>query len=173
MWQKNQVFVQEIIQPLFDLADPTHNIHKEVGLIIAQKANKTKSHQTQVQSGNEMMQFQQQRSQQQQPRDQTNRDQMRDRDSRDQQRDQNHLTPQHQTPQQQAHTPQHTAAAVVGQTSTLSPPQQPPITNISQWQVEIIHFIFNADPRSTFTYVNKYDFIQYMNFLNYNFAINY
>lgn len=30
MWQKNQVFAPDVIQPLFDLADPNHPIHKEL-----------------------------------------------------------------------------------------------------------------------------------------------
>lgn len=30
MWQKNQVFAPEVIQPLFDLANPNHPIHKEL-----------------------------------------------------------------------------------------------------------------------------------------------
>jgi len=29
LWQKNAVFPAEVIQPLFDLADPNHPIHKE------------------------------------------------------------------------------------------------------------------------------------------------
>lgn len=29
LWQKNAVFAPEVIQPLFDLADPNHPIHKE------------------------------------------------------------------------------------------------------------------------------------------------
>lgn len=29
LWQKNSVFQSEVIQPLFDLADPNHPIHKE------------------------------------------------------------------------------------------------------------------------------------------------
>lgn len=29
LWQKNQVFAPEVIQPLFDLADPNHPIHKD------------------------------------------------------------------------------------------------------------------------------------------------
>lgn len=29
LWQKNQVFAPEVIQPLFDLADPNHPIHRE------------------------------------------------------------------------------------------------------------------------------------------------
>lgn len=29
LWQKNAVFPPEVIQPLFDLADPNHPIHKE------------------------------------------------------------------------------------------------------------------------------------------------
>ncbi|XP_075227994.1 insulator su(Hw) mRNA adaptor isoform X2 [Lycorma delicatula] len=31
LWQKNNVFESDVIQPLFDLADPTHPIHKEQG----------------------------------------------------------------------------------------------------------------------------------------------
>lgn len=31
LWQKNQVFLPEVIQPLFDLADPNNPIHKELG----------------------------------------------------------------------------------------------------------------------------------------------
>ncbi|KAJ3640855.1 hypothetical protein Zmor_027391 [Zophobas morio] len=31
LWQKNQVFAPEVIQPLFDLADPNNPIHKELG----------------------------------------------------------------------------------------------------------------------------------------------
>ncbi|XP_060525913.1 SR-related and CTD-associated factor 4 [Cylas formicarius] len=30
LWQKNQVFPPEVIQPLFDLADPNHPIYKEI-----------------------------------------------------------------------------------------------------------------------------------------------
>lgn len=30
LWQKNQVFAPEVIQPLFDLANPNHPIHKEL-----------------------------------------------------------------------------------------------------------------------------------------------
>ncbi|XP_022903762.2 SR-related and CTD-associated factor 4 [Onthophagus taurus] len=30
LWQKNQVFAPEVIQPLFDLADPNHPIYKEI-----------------------------------------------------------------------------------------------------------------------------------------------
>ena len=29
LWQKNSVFPSEVIQPLFDLVDPNHPIHKE------------------------------------------------------------------------------------------------------------------------------------------------
>lgn len=29
LWQKNAVFPPEVIQPLFDLVDPNHPIHKE------------------------------------------------------------------------------------------------------------------------------------------------
>lgn len=29
LWQKNQVFAPEVVQPLFDLADPNHSIHKD------------------------------------------------------------------------------------------------------------------------------------------------
>ena len=29
LWQKNQVFPPEVVQPLFDLADPNHSIHKD------------------------------------------------------------------------------------------------------------------------------------------------
>jgi len=29
LWQKNTVFAPEVIQPLFDLADPNHPIHKD------------------------------------------------------------------------------------------------------------------------------------------------
>lgn len=29
LWQKNSVFESEVIQPLFDLADPNHPVHKE------------------------------------------------------------------------------------------------------------------------------------------------
>ena len=43
LWQKNHVFGEEIIQPLFDLADPNHPIQKQIGNQIAQKGNKTKS----------------------------------------------------------------------------------------------------------------------------------
>ncbi|KAK9884912.1 hypothetical protein WA026_009150 [Henosepilachna vigintioctopunctata] len=31
LWQKNQVFPPDVIQPLFDLADPNNPIHKELG----------------------------------------------------------------------------------------------------------------------------------------------
>jgi hypothetical protein len=31
LWQKNQVFAPDVIQPLFDLADPNNPIHKELG----------------------------------------------------------------------------------------------------------------------------------------------
>lgn len=52
LWQKNQVFAEEVIQPLFDLADPNHPIQKEVGNQIAQKAVKAKSqHNNQEQQG--------------------------------------------------------------------------------------------------------------------------
>lgn len=29
LWQKNAVFDSEVIQPLFDLADPNHPVHKD------------------------------------------------------------------------------------------------------------------------------------------------
>ncbi|KAF7989878.1 hypothetical protein HCN44_008552 [Aphidius gifuensis] len=35
LWQKNAVFPPEVIQPLFDLADPNHPIHKEQAIINA------------------------------------------------------------------------------------------------------------------------------------------
>ncbi len=40
LWQKNQVFAPEVIQPLFDLADPNHAIHKDPAIqaIAAQAA---------------------------------------------------------------------------------------------------------------------------------------
>ncbi|KAK8379482.1 hypothetical protein O3P69_019412 [Scylla paramamosain] len=44
LWQKNQVFAEEVIQPLFDLADPNHPIQKEVTLQITQKVSKAKTH---------------------------------------------------------------------------------------------------------------------------------
>ena len=47
MWQKNHVFGEEIIQPLFDLADPNHPIQKEIGNQIAQKSSKSKNQQPQ------------------------------------------------------------------------------------------------------------------------------
>lgn len=31
LWQKNQVFAPDVVQPLFDLADPNNPIHKELG----------------------------------------------------------------------------------------------------------------------------------------------
>lgn len=49
LWQKNQVFAEEVIQPLFDLADPNHPIQKEVSNQIAQKASKAKVQQHPVQ----------------------------------------------------------------------------------------------------------------------------
>lgn len=33
LWQKNQVFPPEVIQPLFDLADPNHAIHKDPAIM--------------------------------------------------------------------------------------------------------------------------------------------
>lgn len=30
LWQKNQVFAPDVIQPLFDFVDPNHPIHKEI-----------------------------------------------------------------------------------------------------------------------------------------------
>lgn len=30
LWQKNKVFAAEVIQPLFDLADPNHHAYKEI-----------------------------------------------------------------------------------------------------------------------------------------------
>ncbi|XP_044738014.1 SR-related and CTD-associated factor 4 isoform X2 [Chrysoperla carnea] len=38
LWQKNQVFAPEVIQPLFDFVDPNHPIHREAQLA-AQQAN--------------------------------------------------------------------------------------------------------------------------------------
>lgn len=35
LWQKNQVFAPDVIQPLFDLADPNHPIHKELNNAVA------------------------------------------------------------------------------------------------------------------------------------------
>ncbi|XP_068219538.1 SR-related and CTD-associated factor 4 isoform X3 [Palaemon carinicauda] len=45
LWQRNQVFAEDIIQPLFDLADPNSSIQREVGAQIAQKASKAKAQQ--------------------------------------------------------------------------------------------------------------------------------
>ena len=42
LWQKNHVFGEDVIQPLFDLADPNHPIQKEVANLISMKANKAK-----------------------------------------------------------------------------------------------------------------------------------
>ncbi|KAJ8950699.1 hypothetical protein NQ318_012779 [Aromia moschata] len=39
LWQKNQVFPPEVIQPLFDLADPNNPIHKELGTPVQQPTN--------------------------------------------------------------------------------------------------------------------------------------
>lgn len=39
LWQKNQVFNPEVIQPLFDLADPNHPIHKEQGVVQSNGVN--------------------------------------------------------------------------------------------------------------------------------------
>lgn len=36
LWQKNQVFPPEVIQPLFDFADPNNPIHKELGTPVQQ-----------------------------------------------------------------------------------------------------------------------------------------
>lgn len=30
MWQKNNVFAPEVIQPIFDLANPDHPIHQQI-----------------------------------------------------------------------------------------------------------------------------------------------
>jgi len=30
LWQKNQVFAPEVIQPLFDFADPNNPIHQQI-----------------------------------------------------------------------------------------------------------------------------------------------
>ncbi|XP_064095293.1 SR-related and CTD-associated factor 4-like isoform X7 [Macrobrachium nipponense] len=49
LWQRNQVFAEDIIQPLFDLADPNSAIQREVGAQIAQKASKAKAQQHLVQ----------------------------------------------------------------------------------------------------------------------------
>ncbi|XP_044262188.1 SR-related and CTD-associated factor 8 [Tribolium madens] len=40
LWQKNQVFAPEVIQPLFDLADPNNPIHKELGTPMQSNGNK-------------------------------------------------------------------------------------------------------------------------------------
>lgn len=39
LWQKNSVFQSEVIQPLFDLADPNHPIHKEQQTAISNTSN--------------------------------------------------------------------------------------------------------------------------------------
>lgn len=39
LWQKNQVFAPEVIQPLFDLANPNHPIHKELSASTAAANN--------------------------------------------------------------------------------------------------------------------------------------
>lgn len=36
LWQKNNVFPPEVIQPLFDLADPNNPIHKELDTAVQQ-----------------------------------------------------------------------------------------------------------------------------------------
>lgn len=38
LWQKNQVFAPDVIQPLFDLADPNNPIHKELAAAAAAAA---------------------------------------------------------------------------------------------------------------------------------------
>lgn len=39
LWQKNSVFQSEVIQPLFDLADPNHPIHKEQQATLPNSSN--------------------------------------------------------------------------------------------------------------------------------------
>jgi hypothetical protein len=39
LWQKNSVFQSEVIQPLFDLADPNHPIHKEQQANVSNTSN--------------------------------------------------------------------------------------------------------------------------------------
>ncbi|KAG5885789.1 hypothetical protein JTB14_031223 [Gonioctena quinquepunctata] len=39
LWQKNHVFPPEVIQPLFDFADPNNPIHKEIDASLQQSAN--------------------------------------------------------------------------------------------------------------------------------------
>lgn len=39
LWQKNSVFQSEVIQPLFDLADPNHPIHKEQQTAVSNTSN--------------------------------------------------------------------------------------------------------------------------------------
>jgi hypothetical protein len=39
LWQKNSVFQSEVIQPLFDLADPNHPIHKEQQATVSNTSN--------------------------------------------------------------------------------------------------------------------------------------
>lgn len=39
LWQKNSVFQSEVIQPLFDLADPNHPIHKEQQSAVSNTSN--------------------------------------------------------------------------------------------------------------------------------------
>ena len=39
LWQKNQVFAADVIQPLFDLADPNHPIHKELSSAMTAQNN--------------------------------------------------------------------------------------------------------------------------------------
>jgi len=40
LWQKNKIFPADIVQPLFDLADPNHKIQEEIAQQINQRANK-------------------------------------------------------------------------------------------------------------------------------------
>ena len=43
LWQKNNIFGEEVIQPLFDLADPTHPIQEKILQTINQKPSKAKT----------------------------------------------------------------------------------------------------------------------------------
>ena len=43
LWQKNTVFAPEVIQPLFDMADPGHPKYKEVAQIVGTKSSQSAS----------------------------------------------------------------------------------------------------------------------------------
>ncbi|XP_018022442.1 SR-related and CTD-associated factor 4 isoform X2 [Hyalella azteca] len=67
LWQKNHIFGEDVIQPLFDLADPNHPIQEEITQRINQKPSRPRSTQQQQ----ELEQYKQQEHERQQQQQHT------------------------------------------------------------------------------------------------------